>query len=94
MFIAEGFEEMGVHKPRGSIGLHLQGERSSTCACDVKGDKAMFVAALDGRTHSLATDIAMELPAASRNLFNIGNGLHQGRVADRHLRNPYGTEEM
>ena len=94
MFIAEGLEEMGVHKPRGSIGLHLQVELSSTCACDVKGDKAMFVAALDGRTHSLATDIAMELPAASRNLFNIGNGLHQGRVADRHFRNPYGTEEM
>ena len=94
MFIAEGLEEMGVHKPRGSIGLHLQVELSSTCACDVKGDKAMFVAALDGRTHSLATDIAMELPTASRNFFNIGDGLHQRRVADRHLRDPYGTEKM
>ena len=94
MFIAEGFEEMGVHKPRGSVGFHFQVKLGSTRAGNMEGDKAMFVAALNGRTHSLATDIAMELPAASRNLFNIGNGLHQGRVADRHLRDPYGTEKM
>lgn len=57
-------------------------------------NKTVFVAALDRRTHSLPTNVAMELPTTSGDLFNVCNRLHQGRVADGHLWNPDGAKKM
>jgi hypothetical protein len=54
----------------------------------VECDEAVLVAALDASAHLLATDVAIQLPAASRDLFDLVHWFHQCRVPDGYLGNP------
>jgi hypothetical protein len=57
-------------------------------------NEAVFIAALNGCSHLLLTDVAKQLPAAAWDFLNVGDWLHQRRVPDGNFWDPDGTQQV
>ena len=74
--------------------LHAKVQPALPRACQMERPIAPSITALDTRTHSLVADVAQQFPSAWRNLFDIGDGLHQRRIAYLYFGNPDSTEKV
>jgi len=79
MFVAESLQDSGAieNSQRPVAILHLQEQAGSSRASNVERLIASFIPTLDASTHSLITEIAVQLPSSFRHLFNVHDWLHE-----------------
>lgn len=96
VLIAKGLEDHAAVKNSKSPlnGLHLEEKTSPPCTSDVESLVAILVATLDAGAHSLAADVAGQLPSGLGDLFDIHDRLHERVVSQRDFRNPHGAKQM
>lgn len=96
VLIAKGLEDhAAVKNSKSSLnGLHLEEKTSPPCTSDVESLVAILVATLDACAHSLAADVAGQLPSSLGDLFDIHDRLHERVISQRDFRNPHGAKQM